>query len=478
MIFNNANHIDDKGDYMKIIQPMTSIMKNLMLRSVKNYYRPSRYNIIVDYDGATLLYNILTRELAEIDSFEKEVLEKKLITVSEYQLPEKTRIIELLQKHLIVEIQEDETQTYFEVYNIIKSMTPPKAGIGCYKIFTTTVCNARCFYCFEGNITKLNMNTDCADSVARYILETKKEGKLILSWFGGEPLCNTKAIDLITKRLHQENVEFVSEFTTNGYLFNRNNVNKAVNDWNTKKVQITLDGMDDEHNRRKAFTVSSSNPFREIIGNIHLLLDANIHVSIRINIDQNNVDDAKLLVDFLDKEFPKKKHLSVYPSILFEECAAWKDKRKDEAVKQLEEACSEIRKDIDNREFIGTGRLLSTQKRLSRNMRLEFCMSNNSSCSVIGADGKLYTCQSLTDSEEYSYGDIWNGITNPTLREAWLTNDEPQEKCRECKWLPECTAFSMCPVTANDCAATRSDIMRSRIIATYRHSKTPQEPVR
>ena len=92
-----------------------------------------------------------------------------------------------------------------------------------FTILTTTKCNARCFYCYEmKSKNKHHMTPETALKAANYIASVAPKGKTInLNWFGGEPLFNMKAIDIITQRIRDLGVNFMTSFTTNGYLFDK-----------------------------------------------------------------------------------------------------------------------------------------------------------------------------------------------------------------------------------------------------------------
>ena len=47
-------------------------------------------------------------------------------------------------------------------------------GINVYSIFTTTLCNANCFYCYEKNIKQNTMTPQIADASVDFMLENPK----------------------------------------------------------------------------------------------------------------------------------------------------------------------------------------------------------------------------------------------------------------------------------------------------------------
>ncbi len=97
-----------------------------------------------------------------------------------------------------------------------------------YTIFTTTDCNARCFYCYEKRLSRLFMTEKTAMDVAAYIIRNAKGSVQSIRWFGGEPLMNCKVIDLISEQLQRKDVQFYSKMITNGTLFDVGRIKKAL----------------------------------------------------------------------------------------------------------------------------------------------------------------------------------------------------------------------------------------------------------
>ncbi|MCQ2234492.1 MAG: 4Fe-4S cluster-binding domain-containing protein [Paludibacteraceae bacterium] len=137
-----------------------------------------------------------------------------------------------------------------------------------YTIFSTSDCNARCFYCFEKGAQRNDMSPKTALDVANFITKKCNGNKVVLRWFGGEPLLNTKAMDIICETLKNNSIEFTSTMISNGSLFNNSNVTKAKNLWNLKGVQITLDGTKNVYQKAKSYVNSDGKEYDKVIENI------------------------------------------------------------------------------------------------------------------------------------------------------------------------------------------------------------------
>lgn len=65
-------------------------------------------------------------------------------------------------------------------------------------------------------------------------------------------------------------------------------------------IQITIDGYKTKHNMRKQHIVEGDS-FDKVVSNIGMVLRKEIHVILRINIDENNSEDLVLLKNSLWK---------------------------------------------------------------------------------------------------------------------------------------------------------------------------------
>ena len=440
---------------MNYIRTANEFTKNVLFPSgvLSGKYRPSQFNIFFDENGVHYLFNSFFRSLVKLSDDGHIFADNSLIEIDAHNCS--SEMIQLIENGFLVPEDRDESKTYMEFMDLYRNVFPSKKGKTFYKIFTTLQCNARCFYCFEPDHSVHHMSEDTVDAVFEYIKKTKTDGRISLYWFGGEPLCNIPAIDQLCEKLEKEGIEFVSSMVTNGFLFSQELAKRAKNVWKLKKAQITLDGMDDEHNKRKRYIEDCPNPFAKTINNIEYLLNEGVFVTLRLNVDSKNTDDIWKLIDYLNDRFAdKKESLNVYPALLFEEFFKWRDKNPSESRIELRKQWVAMRaRLLDNG-------LMKLQKE-SLALPTTHCMSNNPRSAIINYDGKLFACQNC--QEDMSYGNVRDGITDPAMYDRWTINTVLRDKCKECALLPECTAFDMCPSKATDCVAEYSDSLIRRL---------------
>ena len=232
---------------------------------VNNNYRLLTNCLIEDIDGGKVLFNGLTRACIWLSDKEfEDMFDKDKI---DYFAP-------LYRYYFLVPADYPE----MEVIDIVREQfkTPvddlylnhPNS----YTILTTTRCNARCFYCYELKSKKSHMTKETAEKIADWIVSHSFKNKPVkLHWFGGEPLYNMEMISIITNKLRDNGFNFFSTFTSNGYLFDEETVVKAKNSWNTRNVQITIDGTESIYNSAKNYIYKNDvSPYKKILNNIKI----------------------------------------------------------------------------------------------------------------------------------------------------------------------------------------------------------------
>lgn len=320
-------------------------------------------------------------------------------------------------------------------------------GINAYVILTTLDCNARCFYCYEKGAFRISMSKDTANALADYIIKNS-QGKVKLSWFGGEPLMNTQVIDLICNKL-KGSKEFYSHMTTNGLLFSESLIKKAVSDWNLEQVQITLDGTETIYRKAKAYVKANGNEFKTVLHNIGLLLNSHIAVSIRLNQDVYNTEDLLKLCDQLDDEFKGNKYLTIYNHLLFNFTG-------DNTEEQVQ--CHKRLKS----KLIDLGYLKGGI--LYHGMIASRCMADNNESAVVTPLGKIGKCEHFYD--KYFVGTIFDTGLDETMMTKWKERYNRQKKCNPCPLYPTCIRLTMCPTQKESCPDyQRSDMLSSIHIA-------------
>ena len=296
-----------------------------------------------------------------------------------------------------------------------------------YRILTTLDCNARCFYCYEGKSRAEYMDLSVAEQTAKFIIDHISDRRCVIQWFGGEPLMNTKVIDLISKMLRERlgDDKIRSVMITNASLADSEIIGKMKELWNLYLLQITLDGTSEEYNRRKNY-ISVKKPFELVIKNIKNVLRAGIKVSLRLNYDKNNYLNLCELVEYLKSEgLNKEENFTIYSYPIF---SISRDAMPNISGK---EEWFAIQTALMENEF------LSAKEAFALRTRRTQCYGCSSKSFIIMPNGELFKCTLSMKHPSERVGDIWNGITNYEAMGKWC-DTSVAESCSECCFLPIC----------------------------------------
>jgi uncharacterized protein len=183
-------------------------------------------------------------------------------------------------------------------------------------VLTTLQCNFACDYCFQGdhgdyNLRADRMSMETAGRVAAWIereLDRVRPGKLVLTFFGGEPLLNLPVVYALAERAwaatRERRVPMYVNVITNGLLLTPEVVDRLL-PYGLNGVKITLDGDREAHNRMRPLR-GGQGTFDRIIENIRAVA-GKCRIAIGGNFDESSVDSYPALLAFLrEQEFADK----------------------------------------------------------------------------------------------------------------------------------------------------------------------------
>ncbi|MBQ7386249.1 MAG: radical SAM protein [Ruminococcus sp.] len=442
---------------MKVISEANTAVLKVLAKFNKKTEKSRLMHYVVETptEGGVLLYNLLTLEMV-------------FLTDEEYRLRGDS---DYLKKQWFIV---PESTNEKELADLVKMVINPRQDnlnpIVGYTIFTTTDCNARCFYCFELGRTRIPMSEETAYKVAKYICEHSNGEKVRISWFGGEPLFNVSAIDIITSELAKAGVEFKSSAVSNGYLFDEETVKKAVSLWKLKRVQISLDGTEDVYNKTKAYIYKNTNPYQIVLNNIGHLLDAGVSVQIRLNMDLYNAEELMELIKELAERFEGQKKLCIYAHYIFDGNIPMAELRTESEWQQREELMCKIENLIEEKGFAFKSGIA---KRLKRN----HCMADSGRSVTILPDGNIGLCEHFSENE--FIGHIDRDSFDESVIRSWKETTEEIAECAQCFYYPQCIHLKKC---ANDriCfAQSRNGTLRKvkrQMLNEYKHWIEKSDP--
>lgn len=390
---------------------------------VTKSYRWNKLITSIDIDDGKVMFNGLTRAIVFLNNSELE----SICDIKTYAF--------LYRAYFLVDENFDE---YAEIRKMRDKLQMPVddlylSQINRYTIVTTLACNARCKYCYEAGIKhKKSMTPAMALKIAEHIAANSDPNvPITLDWFGGEPLVNTKVIDLITNYLSNRNYTYVSEIISNGYLFDEKMIKKAKNNWHLRGIQITLDGTEKVYNETKNYVNAKESPYKRVINNIKMLMNNGVSVSIRLNIGDTNGANLLELVDELNLIFGARSGLSIYCRALFDS----EDAKSEEQNEKIYSYIKAIEDKLVEYDFL-------VGKNCNPFIMLSQCMADDGTSVLIEPSGKMGTCEHYLDRD--FFGDINNSNRDIQVLKEWHEYLPDMDICKDCPIYADCLRPKKC----------------------------------
>lgn len=302
-------------------------------------------------------------------------------------------------------------------------------------ICPTLACNFGCGYCFEhsqNNATVMSPKT--IDQLMTVIKRLKEIKKLSVTWYGGEPTLAFETIKTLTESFSKLDMLFSDAgMVTNGYLLDKEKISQ-LNDLKIDSVQITLDGLEATHNKRRMLKNGGAT-FRTIIDNVEALMNSSYKgkCNIRVNIDKTNQHEYhSLRTELLDRFKGKKlmvdpghintvqNHVDDYQCVL----------------------CNTEWADFIIADYQNNG-VMPRNGFFPEANPFNICMANSYTGFVIGPEGELYKCWKDVGKKGMTIGNIHNEepIDNPDLVALYSIGTDPfnDDTCLECSMMPICS---------------------------------------
>lgn len=441
-----------------ISEPIDIIVKAIGKQKISDdIYRPFTYIEQIECEQGFLLYNVFTKGLVLLNNDEYDAYKK--IDLSD------VTIKYLIENWFLVKKENDDYMLLKQVNSILKIFSGNSFGkkFNNFVIFPTTDCNARCFYCFEHASKRLAMSERLALDVAKFITEKSMSEKITLNWFGGEPLYNAKAIDIICGQLSKNGVPYKSKMVSNGYLFDNKTIKKAIENWNLYQVQITLDGTEEVYNRVKAYIYNDfGSPFKIVINNIENLLKSGVHVCIRLNMDLYNCTDLKELATYISNKFSSYNNFKIYVRFLYTHINDKYNPRSIENKKLLNQKFEEINEILKKNN-------VNIPSSFKSHNKLYNCMSDSDGSTTILPDGSLGKCEHFTDDN--FYGNIYSEKIDYDVIDFFKEKIDFGTQCYNCNLLPNCQLLKNCPIRPLECdefdKQQKNKSLRYEILESY-----------
>ncbi|HTK28172.1 MAG TPA: radical SAM protein [Vicinamibacterales bacterium] len=431
--------------------------------------KPSIFNLRAPIEGRrdVFLMNTLT-DAQLVVSEDVAALLDRCDEMGDGASGEAREALDLLQEHgFIVEGRDADRRALDQYLADVKADTSELN----VTVLTTLQCNFACDYCFQGdhgdyNLKAERMSMETAGRVADWIereLDRLDPGKLVLTFFGGEPLLNLPVLYALAERAWEagqvRQVPVYLNIITNGLLLTPDVVDRLV-PLGLNGVKITLDGDRDTHNRMRPLR-GGQGTFDRIIKNVRAVA-GKCRIGIGGNFDESSVDSFPALLQYLSEQEFADKLAKVNFKPIFRpdpngEAAAANAQPKGYIPLKLVSPKETLNGTCMTSVGSGAGKACDSCNVLDDKMtfirnetrRLGFptqdgvhngpCHVHKAHAHTIGPDGSLYPCPGFTGQLSMSTGHI------DDRRDAWretardrFNRLDPWKDCGDCAFIPVC----------------------------------------
>ena len=409
------------------------------------HYRWMNYIVQLSNNNGILVHNVLTKELLFVSQKEFGSLDIQNYLISHwYMVPDDF----------------DDMSFYYQILSFARLFKKNNNDIFHYTIYTTSDCNARCFYCFEKGIKKYPMSEQVTKDVVNYIITHCGNHKVKIRWFGGEPLYNYESIDYICNALKENGTDYESTMVSNAYLFDQEMVKKSVDLWNLKWIEITLDGTENVYNKTKSYIYNDANAYKRVLSNIKMLLKYGVTVEVRLNLTSHNANNLSELIDELSTEFYGKNKFYIHPRFLYEN-TGFKNDEKPDVKAMLQQICLNLEGKAAENGF-------ALKSNLESRFKINCCMADNDSSVGILPNGDLCKCEHF---EGKIIGSIYSDTFDQSVLIKCRQRVKPIPECATCANLPNCYLLNVCVADAIKCndywRKTRLNRIKQQMLNTY-----------
>jgi uncharacterized protein len=331
-------------------------------------------------------------------------------------------------------------------------------------LLTTLQCNFACDYCFQGDHGDYNkfaskMSLETAGRVSEWIereLDRVQPEKLVLTFFGGEPLLNLPVMYAVAERASDaaaaRGIPLYTNIITNGLLLTPDVVDRML-PFGLNGVKITLDGDQHTHDRMRPLR-GGQGTFDRIIENIKRVA-GRCPIAIGGNFDETSVDSFPSLLDFLkSQDFADKLVKVNFKPVVRTKIEQPKGFLSLTPVgangKPLNGVCMTSAgagggTACDNCDFMDDKMSLLREETKRHGFPTADgvhngpCHVHKEHAHTIGPDGSLYACPGFTGELAQSTGHI-DG-RHETVREqtrARFDRLDPWKDCGDCAFIPVC----------------------------------------
>ncbi|MDR0231904.1 MAG: radical SAM protein [Dysgonamonadaceae bacterium] len=385
----------------------------------------SKYNYLFYSQkiSSYILYSALSNMMIELDEEEYQEVNELRNFPQKIDLKEENHKI-LYDGRFFVESNETE-QNKIILSTLLKRFDNTRLNL---TIAPTRSCNFDCVYCYEEDRQNITMNKKVQTGLIDFIKKQNNIKSIGVCWYGGEPTLAIPVIRNLTKQMTKLLPEYSAMMVTNGYCLDK--VVDELDELKIKNIQITLDGTRDTHNSRRMLK-NGGDTFDKIFVNLQkLVLNKNVKVAVRMNVDDSNAQEYVELLRYCQKEL-NSGNINLYPGFVHN---ASNNCKVESCYEDSVQKAAFIKKVFETDSiYIGEIYPFRTDKA---------CISNIQNGFLVGPKGELYKCWHHLGQKSKEIGTVFgNTIENKNIfTDSMLKNDCLfNKKCTDCLLFPSCS---------------------------------------
>lgn len=406
-------------------------------------YKESRFNILKEIDGELIIYNTVSKAFLRVK--EKDVLRNALEILNEnrsdsekYQVLIKNGFIVPADKDEVLELKYIFNKRYFNENTLSVGLMPSMA------------CNFACPYCFEEPYRENKVREDYFSILKRYAEKYfRYYNHVDVNLFGGEPLLFFDEIkdylEYVSRLADKHKFAYSSSIITNGSLIT-NEVMDVLVKHNCTSMQITIDGSERTHDQTRCFRGGAPS-FIKLIEIINktvgpYLNDSRLNFILRINLLNNTNEEVIEGLTRIDAGI--RDRISVFFRRIYDT------------------SCFKGNNNNSSEDYLGL--LKSSEKLGFKVMYNKYFARSCEACSdtnfaYITPDLALWKCLNAKDcgKDVGKIGQIMDDgsvtfYANRMVEWYKAANCFENEKCLNCKQLPDCLGGCIAHCALNACS--------------------------
>lgn len=333
-----------------------------------------------------------------------------------------------------------------------------------YMFMPTYQCNLRCPYCFQDHMRTdpsfahllRFMTSATVDRIyaafpaieEAHGVEVGAKVSRKIGFFGGEPLlerCRPIVTYIIEKALALGPANFWA--VTNGTELE--SYGDLLGPEGLSMLQITIDGPPDEHDKRRIYA-DGAGSFSRIAKNIDLALSKGVYISIRLNIDRDNIHQLPALAEvFSQQGWTSHPSFSAYTAPIRAENEKTDGARTFDTW-ELDQALTEMMEEHESLAFLqrpddmikfNSRQIFGSQQPVLPTFKESFC-SAHTRMYIFDAFADIYACWEKTGDKRIRMGCVGpNGELemNVVINQLWRSRTVASNPtCKKCRYALHC----------------------------------------